>query len=101
MNDYIYVFDLKEDYYIISEHAMDRFLRHQISPYDATKKHKEFVYPHDIARLTEETVYQRRWKRIKNMKYRWLDRNHNPVWINQGYGLVHDNKEPHYLVLHQ
>ena len=26
MNDYIYVFDLKEDYYIISEHAMDRFL---------------------------------------------------------------------------
>ena len=54
MNDYIYVFDLKEDYYIISEHAMDRFLLPSDKFYDATKKHKEFVYPHDIAKLTEE-----------------------------------------------
>ena len=33
------------------------------------------------------------------MKYRWLDRNHNPVWINcRGTVLYDDNKEPHYLV---
>lgn len=37
MNDYIYVFDLKEDYYIISEHAMDRFLLPSDKFYDATK----------------------------------------------------------------
>ena len=100
MNDYIYVFDLKEDYYIISEHAMDRFLLPSDKFYDATKKHKEFVYPHDIARLTEEIgIIKAGGKEFHNMKYRWLDRNHNPVWINcRGTVLYDDNKEPHYLV---
>ena len=26
MNDYLYVFDLKEDYYVISKHATERFI---------------------------------------------------------------------------
>ena len=27
MNDYIYVYDLIDDYYVISEHAVERFIK--------------------------------------------------------------------------
>lgn len=37
MNDYLYVFDLKEDYYVISKHATERFILPSDKFYNATK----------------------------------------------------------------
>ena len=100
MNDYIYVFDLIEDYYIISEHAINRFKLPSDKFYDASNKHREFVYSQDMPLLKEEIDSIRAGKKdFHNMKYRWLDRDGNPVWINcRGSVLYDDDSVPHYLV---
>lgn len=54
MNDYIYVYDLIDDYYVISEHAVERFILPEDKFYDAAAKHKEFVYEDDYEMLSKE-----------------------------------------------
>lgn len=100
MNDYLYVFDLKEDYYVISKHATERFMLPSDKFYNATKKHEDFVYPEDISMLCKEIkLIKEGKKKFHDMKYRWLDKHNNPVWINcRGSVLFDENTQPHYLV---
>lgn len=100
MNDYLYVFDLKEDYYVISKHATERFMLPSDKFYNATKKHEDFVYPEDISMLGKEIEQIKAGKKkFHDMKYRWLDKHNNPVWINcRGSVLFDENTQPHYLV---
>ena len=100
MNDYLYVFDLKEDYYVISKHATERFILPSDKFYNATKKHEDFVYPEDISMLGKEIdLIKAGKKKFHDMKYRWLDKHNNPVWINcRGSVLFDENTQPHYLV---
>ena len=100
MNDYLYVFDLKEDYYVISKHATERFILPSDKFYNATKKHEDFVYPEDISMLGKEIEQIKAGKKkFHDMKYRWLDKHNNPVWINcRGSLLFDENTQPHYLV---
>lgn len=100
MNDYLYVFDLKEDYYVISKHATERFILPSDKFYNATKKHEDFVCPEDISMLGKEIeLIKAGKKKFHDMKYRWLDKHNNPVWINcRGSVLFDENTQPHYLV---
>lgn len=100
MNDYLYVFDLKEDYYVISKHATERFILPSDKFYNATKKHEDFVYPEDISMLCKEIkLIKEGKKKFHDMKYRWLDKHNNPIWINcRGSVLFDENTQPHYLV---
>lgn len=100
MNDYLYVFDLKEDYYVISKHATERFMLPSDKFYNATKKHEDFVYPEDISMLCKEIkLIKEGKKKFHDMKYRWLDKHNNPIWINcRGSVLFDENAQPHYLV---
>lgn len=100
MNDYLYVFDLKEDYYVISKHATERFILPSDKFYNATKKHEDFVYPEDISMLGKEIEQIKAGKKkFHDMKYRWLDKHNSPVWINcRGSVLFDENTQPHYLV---
>lgn len=100
MNDYLYVFDLKEDYYVISNHATERFMLPSDKFYYATKKHEDFVYPEDISMLCKEIkLIKEGKKKFHDMKYRWLDKHNNPIWINcRGSVLFDENAQPHYLV---
>ena len=100
MNDYLYVFDLKEDYYVISKHATERFILPSDKFYNATKKHEDFVYPEDISMLGKEIEQIKAGKKkFHDMKYRWLDKHNNPVWINcRGSVLFDENTQPHYVV---
>ncbi len=100
MNDYLYVFDLKEDYYVISKHATERFILPSDKFYNATKKHEDFVYPEDISMLGKEIEQIKAGKKkFHDMKYRWMDKHNNPVWINcRGSVLFDENTQPHYLV---
>lgn len=100
MNDYLYVFDLKEDYYVISNHATERFILPSDKFYNATKKHEDFVYPEDISMLCKEIkLIKEGKKKFHDMKYRWLDKHNNPIWINcRGSVLFDENTQPHYLV---
>lgn len=100
MNDYLYVFDLKEDYYVISKHATERFILPSDKFYNATKKHEDFVCPEDISMLGKEIeLIKAGKKKFHDMKYRWLDKHNNPVWINcRGSVLFDENTQPHYMV---
>ncbi len=100
MNDYIYVFDLKEDYYVISQHATDRFLLPSDKFYNAEKSHEQFVYPEDLPLLIREIEQIKKGnKEFHDMKYRWLDKQSNPVWVNcRGTVLYDDKAVPKYLV---
>ena len=74
MNDYIYVYDLIDDYYVISEHAVERFILPEDKFYDAAAKHKEFVYEDDYEMLSKELQDIKDARKIfHNMKYRWLE----------------------------
>ena len=46
------VYDLIDDYYVISEHAVERFILPEDKFYDAAAKHKEFVYEDDYEMLS-------------------------------------------------
>lgn len=100
MDDCLYVYDLKHDYYRISSHATERFLMDTDHFYHAEQKHETFVYYKDIPFLKEE------FNRIKsgtiifhNLHYRWLDREGRPVWINcRGKVLKDSGGTPAFLI---
>ena len=54
MDDYLYVYDLQNDYYRISEHATERFCLPGDSFEDAAAKHRQFVDANDIEMLIKE-----------------------------------------------
>ena len=100
MDDYMYVFDLQEDYYRISPHAVERFCIPGDTFFDATKKHEQFVDPSDIGLLTDEIEQIKSGrKKFHNLYYRWLDKEKEAVWINcRGRVLDDKNGTPHFLI---
>ena len=100
MDDYLYLFDLQNDYYTISKHAIDRFCLPNYHFNDAENEHNHFVYKEDLSLLFNE------FDKIKSgevtehsLHYRWLDKNHNPVWINcRGDVILDEFNKPLYLI---
>lgn len=83
MNDYLYVYDLEDDIYYISEHALKRFDLKSNLFHEVVKAHGEFVYPDDVALLTadlDELVSGK--KSEHNLEYRWKGVDGSPIWIN-------------------
>ena len=54
MDDYLYLFDIQNDYYSISKHAVNRFCLPNYHFCDATKAHNYFVYEDDLPLLFDE-----------------------------------------------
>ena len=54
MDDYLYLFDIQNDYYSISKHAVNRFCLPSYHFCDATKAHNYFVYEDDLPLLFDE-----------------------------------------------
>ena len=100
MDDYLYLFDIQNDYYSISKHAVSRFCLPNYHFCDATKAHNYFVYEDDLPLLFDE------FNKIKSgeitehsLHYRWLDRQHNPVWVNcRGDVILDEFNKPLYLI---
>ena len=100
MDDYLYLFDIQNDYYSISKHAVSRFCLPNYHFCDATKAYNYFVYEDDLPLLFDE------FNKIKlgeitehSLHYRWLDRQHNPVWINcRGDVILDEFNKPLYLI---
>ena len=100
MDDYIYLYDLINDYYCISPSALDRFCLPSNEFTDVVAMHQLFVHPADIDLLSEELnslISQE--KTDHNLIYRWLDHDKNPVWINcRGKVLVNEEGQSAYLM---
>ena len=83
MDDFLYIFDLVNDYYCISSSATERFRMPDMQFGDATNEFRKFVYPADFQMLCDDLAAVRSGEKdFHNVEYRWLDKEGNVVWIN-------------------
>lgn len=100
MDDYLYLFDIQNDYYSISKHAIERFCLPNYHFNEATNAHNQFVYKEDLPLLFKEFSKIKLGEIVKHsLHYRWLDHEHNPVWINcRGEVILDEFNKPLYLI---
>ncbi|MBD5464561.1 MAG: EAL domain-containing protein [Lachnospiraceae bacterium] len=99
-DDYMYIWDMKRDYYAISKRAVKAFKLSKARFYNTGEVLKSVVYPEDLPRLEADlAAIKERGQRTHNMEYRWLDTNGVPVWIScRGEVVLDEEGEVHYLV---
>ena len=74
MDDYLYILDMKNDSYCISENAVERFDIPGACLENASVELMKFTYPDDRAALNEDIrQLSAKEKIFHNMQYRWLD----------------------------
>lgn len=100
MDDYLYVYDLANDYYYISEEALKHFKMPGVEFHHVVENHTKFVYPPDVELLQkdlEEVLAGR--KDFHNLQYRWVSRSGEPIWINcRGYVVKKADGTPDYMI---
>lgn len=99
MDDYIYVYDLQNDFYYISPAAVERFKIENHSFNDVTNSLKKLVYEPDFPVLMEELqAVLSRQKAFHELRYQWLSKDDEPMWIDcRGY-VIWDEDTPLYMV---
>lgn len=100
MDDYLYIYDLKNDYYCISPSAMDRFPIPECQFHNVGDNLAKFVYPPDNE-IMQADVAQilRNEKSVHNLEYRWLDKKGRAVWINCRGQVTYDEEgQPEFLI---
>ena len=100
MNDYLYMMDLQNDYYCISQNAAVRFMLPGSEFNNVKENHKLFVHPDDFPALWEDLLLVKEGKKqFHDMQYRWLDQQNNAVWINcRGRVTCDDKGNPEFLI---
>lgn len=97
-DSYMYVLNLTDDEYLISEKALERFLIETNFFTDAVEVFKRVVYPPDLQLLMEDVAkLQSGESDMHDLEYRWYDRENNPIWISCK-GKVVSEGEKKYLV---
>ena len=75
MDNYLYVYDIIQDLYFISERAQKRFALSSNCFTNAVEEHRKFVYSEDYDALKVELEEAARGERDRhNMQYRWLNK---------------------------
>lgn len=100
MDDYLYVYDLEGDCYYIAEKAVERFDLPCNCFSDVAKYLEKLVYPEDWEMLNQDlTELMNGVKTEHNIRYRWLDKKKEAIWINcQGRIIQDEEGKPVYLV---
>ena len=83
MDDYLYIFDLQNNTFEISQSAVKRFNISSNVLTDATNEVMKVVYGEDRRMLTKHLADVCAGKeKVHNLHYRWIDKEGMPVWIN-------------------
>ncbi len=100
MDDYPYVYDMKEDRYFISEKAAERFAIPSNLFSGVIQNLKELVYPEDWETLDADLqMLAKGEKSDHNIYYRWMGKDAHPIWINcRGRLIKGENDQPYYLI---
>lgn len=99
-DDYLFVLDIKNNKYVISDSAAEVFPFEKTEFSDAFAALKRIVYPQDYPML-EENLNQIISGRSKehDMEYRWVGRDGKPVWISCRGQVVEDSDgKPAFLI---
>lgn len=100
MDDYLYIYDLQNDYYCISQKATERFDLKETEFHQVLDHHAEFVYPDDLELIVEDVnQILSGEKDFHNLQYRWMGKDHKPVWVNcRGRVMFDEEGKPEFLV---
>ena len=100
MDDYLYIFDLQNNSFEISQSAVERFNMSKNVLTDAANEVMKVVYEEDREMLTKHLadICEGREK-VHNLHYRWLDKEGMPVWINCRGIVINDQQgKAEYLI---
>ena len=100
MDDYLYIFDLQNDTFEISQSAVERFNMSKNVLTDAANEVMKVVYEEDRRMLAKHLadICEGR-ENVHNLHYRWLDKEGMPVWINcRGIVIIDQQGKAEYLV---
>jgi diguanylate cyclase (GGDEF)-like protein len=94
MDDYLFVIDFRDDFYIISKQAADRFQMESNSFHHVIENHRKFVHPDDMPELEKELQELKMGEReTHDLTYRWISKEGTPVWINcRGWVVQEDGR---------
>ena len=82
-DSYLFIMDLNEDIYMISEKATKRFPFDTMVIENCTEMLKQVVYPSDYAMVEADIVKCASGEQDSHaLEYRWFDRKGKVVWIN-------------------
>lgn len=82
-DDYLYLYDLDNDYYYMSVHATEKFPLERNEFNNVIEEYRKICYPEDFSMLEQELKGIISGKNNGyNLQYRWIDKELNPVWIN-------------------
>ena len=82
MNDYLYVYDIINDTFYITERAAKRFALPGCLFHDVVETLRACVHPDDFSMLQEDL--QQLFDGVKTeheLRYRWLGKDGVPIWI--------------------
>ena len=100
MDDYLYIFDLQNNTFEISQSAVERFNIPSNILTDMSNEVMNVVYEEDREMLAKHLadICEGREK-VHNLHYRWLDKEGMPVWINcRGIVIIDQQGKAEYLV---
>lgn len=99
-DDYLFIYDMKKDKFIISERATETFWLEASHCSDTMAVLQSVVYPKDFALLLNDLEKIRSGKTtVHNLEYRWLGKDRRPVWINcRGRAVQDEQGETAYLI---
>ena len=91
MDDYLYVYDMKQDRYYISEGALHRFKIPDNEFQQVNEMHRLFVHEEDFPMLSEDLDKMAKGEKEEhNLQYRWIGKEGEPIWINCRGKLIWD-----------
>ena len=100
MNDYLYILDLQNDYYCISQSASERFLLPEVEFYNVAETLRKVILPEDYPLVAEDLELVKAGKKQSHdLQYRWYDQEHKAVWINcRGCVTYDEYGKPEFLI---
>ena len=100
IDDYLFVYDYRKDYFYIAPHAVERFAIEENVIDSAMNSLEKLVYPEDVQLLHDDFSRLKLSDRSdQNITYRWISKAGEPIWINsRGYVIRDDQNAALYLV---
>lgn len=91
MDDYPYVYDLKQDRCFISEKAVERFRIEENLFADVMETFRQFVYPADYNMLIDDlNLLTAGQKSEHDVQYRWVGKDNHYIWVHAKGQIVGD-----------
>lgn len=101
MDNYLFILDLRTNYYELSPSALNRFRIPSTQFFLSGENLTNLIHPKDLDMVVQDLQEVTASKKTRHdLQYRWIDSNGEPVWINcRGRVLVNsEDGQPEYLI---